>query len=214
LHSKSKSLNSFYLHHPWLASAVAHAFAVIVIVVALFWHYPSVKLPVDMTIIEMPKMAVREVTLSKPRIEPKIRSRQVYGISRKAVTTDSGLDVKPGNTLAKTPDLEKLQPTDADSLPVPTEDYLVTQMPELSHEVFVPYPPAAKKRGVQGAVIMELLIDAAGNVRQAKLVDGPDPELNSAALSAAQDFKFKPAYLQQKPVAVRIRYSYKFVIKG
>ena len=152
--------------------------------------------------------------LIRPKPAEMPKERQVYGMSRKSVTADSGEEVKQGNTVAKAPDNEKLNPSDADTLPVPSEDYLVTQMPELEKEVVIPYPPEVKKRGVQGVVTMDLLIDSGGAVRKVELVDGPDPELNAAAVTAAAGFKFKPAHIQNKPVAVRIRYAYRFVIRG
>ncbi|MGZ3723965.1 MAG: TonB family protein, partial [Bdellovibrionales bacterium] len=149
-----------------------------------------------------------------PKPKAVVQPRQIFGVSRKAVTAENGLDTKQGNTLAKAPDNEKLLPSDADSIPIPTEDYLVTSMPQLEREVVIPYPPEVKKRGVQGAVIMDLIIDSGGRVRKADLVNGPDPELNAAAVNAALGFKFKPAMIQDKPVAVKIRYAYKFVIRG
>lgn len=169
---------------------------------------------VEIDVIETPKVAPQPVTLAKAKPEPELKSRKVFGVSRKALTSETGPAIKQGNTVAKAFDEEKLKPSDADSLPIPTEDYLVTAMPQLEHEVFVPYPPNPRKRGVEGSVVMDLLIDAEGKVRKVDLVDGPDPELSAAAVSAAVGFKFKPAFIQYKPVSVRIRYSYRFVIRG
>lgn len=169
----------------------------------------------EITIVEMPKAAPQAVNLAQPKVQAPIRSaRKIYGISRKAITAENGIDVKQGNTLAKVPDNETLKPSDADSIPIPTDDYLVTQMPQLEKEVFVPYPAEVKRRGVQGVVTMDLLIDTMGAVRKVDLIDGPDPALNAAAVNAAAAFKFKPAYVQDKPVAVKIRYAYRFVIRG
>ena len=60
---------------------------------------------------------------------------------------------------------------------------------------------------------MDILIDATGHVRDAKLLQGPDESLNQAALAAVRGFVFKPAMVQDKPVAVRIRYAYRFVLE-
>jgi protein TonB len=198
---------------PWWISAALHACVagLVAILLTSHWHLPSRDVTIDMVEISKPSAPVA-LTRPKPAEVPKVH--QVYGVSRKALTADQGAEVKAGNTLAKAPDNETLNPSDADSLPVPTEDYLVTQMPQLEKEIVIPYPPEVKKRGIQGAVTMDLLIDAGGNVRKVDLVDGPDPELNAAAVSAVMGFKFKPAMLQAKPVAVRIRYAYRFVIRG
>jgi protein TonB len=197
-----------------MLSTAAHASVVLLFGLLYAWNLRPHTRAMDITIVEAPKAAPQPVTISKPKPIEETKARQVYGISRKAVTTDDGEAVKQGNTLAKAPDNEKLNPNDADSLPIPSEDYLVTQMPQLEKEVVIPYPPEVKKRGVQGVVTMDLLIDSNGTVRKVDLVDGPDPELNAAAVQAAAGFKFKPAQIQDKPVAVRIRYAYRFVIRG
>jgi TonB family protein len=197
-----------------MLSWVGHGAIALALVGGYFWNLRPHIRPVDIEIVDMPKAPLQPVTLARPKPAEEPKARQVFGVSRKSVTADSGLDVKQGSTLAKTPDNEKLNPNDADSLPIPTEDYLVTQMPQLEKEVVIPYPPAVKARGVQGVVTMDLLIDASGAVRKVDLVDGPDPELNQAAVKAAEGFKFRPAKIQDRAVAVRIRYAYRFVIRG
>jgi protein TonB len=86
-------------------------------------------------------------------------------------------------------------------------------MPELKSEFRIPYPPEAKQKGIQGAVVMDILIDAQGTVRDAKLIEGPGSGLNEAALEAVKKFKFSPAFMQDKPVAVKIRYAYRFILE-
>lgn len=140
--------------------------------------------------------------------------RQVFGVNREALTDDSGeVAVKPGNTLAKTPDSLALKPDDPSSLPIPTEEYLVTRMPELLSEVRVPYPIEAKQKHVQGPVVFDLLLDATGQVRESQLITGPGFGLNEAALQAIRKFRFKPALVEDKAVAIRFRYTYRFVLE-
>ena len=173
---------------------------------------------VEIAVIDAPTSPPKAVNIQS-RPEPKKsetkKPRAVFGASRKSLTTDApdASEFKAGNTVAKAPDQEKLKPEDADSLPVPTEEYLVTQMPELAQEVRVPYPAEAKRKGAQGSVVMDILIDASGKVREANLVQGPEDSLNAAALEAVRGFAFKPARIQDKAVAVRIRYAYRFVLE-
>jgi protein TonB len=61
--------------------------------------------------------------------------------------------------------------------------------------------------------VMDILVDGAGTVREAKLVNGPGAGLDEAALEAVKRFRFKPAEVDGKPVAVRIRYAYRFVLE-
>lgn len=175
---------------------------------------------VEFDVYEQPKLATAPpIQLSRPIPEKaKIpEKRAVFGASRKSIldaTNDpTGAQVKAGNTVAKTPDSETLRPDDADSIPIPVEEYLVTAMPILENEFRVPYPPEARKANVQGRVVMDLLIDGNGAVRQASLISGPGFGLNEAALEAVKNFKFRPARVQDRPVAVKIRYAYQFVLE-
>jgi protein TonB len=183
----------------------------------------QIKLPtrVDFEVYENPiPVSAQVITLNKPA-PPKpveaLKPKAVFGVSRNAIldqsqTADTAT-VKQGNTVAKEQDNEKLNPNDPDQLPIPSEDYLVTSMPQVLNEYKIPYPPEAKKRKIQGPVVMELLIDQTGSVRQALLLEGPGFGLNEAALEAIKNFKFKPGMIQDQPVAVKIRYSYRFILE-
>ncbi len=194
-------------------SSTLHGTLVLAVFLVLFISHHRKTSSVDIVIYEAPKAAQQALQLTEPKKEVvKPRSREVFGITPKAVATDLGETVKAGNTVAKTPDQIQLKPGDADALPVPSEDYLVSKMPVLKSEVRVPYPPNARRRGIQGAVAMDLLIDGSGKVRDVALVESPDPELSAAAMAAARGFQFSAALIQDKPVAVRIRYVYRFVL--
>ena len=154
---------------------------------------------VDIQILEMPKPAEHPVRVIEPRFLPKeSRGREVFGISPRSVTSDQGEEVKAGNTVAKTPDQEQLKPGDREMLPVPSEEYLITSMPELKSDVRVPYPPEARKQGIQGAVIMNLLIDDSGMVREVSLVEGPHPELNAGGDDSGQGFSIHAGHDPEK----------------
>ncbi len=94
-----------------------------------------------------------------------------------------------------------------------SEDYEVGELPVLLNEIKIPYPPAAKAKNIQGPVVFELVIGKDGRVADAKLVSAPAPDLAEAARIALREFRFKPAKLNQAPVAVRIRYTYRFIIQ-
>lgn len=203
---------SSLLHLAIVATAVA---AMLATSSGLFTKTPQTQnVPLD--VIDFPNAPPQPIAQA-PRAKPQAPSskRQVFGLSKKAIIDESAgaPEVKAGNTLAKTPDNEKLNPGDDEDLPIPTEEYLVSQMPVLERDYRVPYPPEARRKGIQGAVIFDLLIDAEGKVRQATLVEGPDPALIEAARAAVMKLGFKPAQVDGKPVAVRIRYRYQFQIE-
>ena len=214
MQSRLKNNNTLSLDDPWIVSSALHGILLVSILFVLFVGHHRKPAEVDIEILEAPKVAQLPVRVIEPKVQPqKPLGREVFGISPKSVTSEQGEDVKAGNTVAKAPDQEVLKPGDPDALPVPSEEYLVTSMPELKSEVRVPYPREAKKRGISGSVIMNLLIDTLGKVREVSLIEGPNPELNAAALAAAKGFQFSPAMIQKQPVAVRIRYKYNFVLE-
>lgn len=201
---------------PIQLSGFLHGITCLVIIFAFFVPAPK-KPAVEISIIESPKVSPSAqlkpiAPLAPKRVEPP-KKRAVFGASRKSITSEDGESVKAGNTVAKEVDTKKLTDKDVDSLPIPADEYMVSAMPQIEVEVRAPYPPQAREKRIQGAVVMDLLIDAEGKVREAKLVSGPGSGLNEAALEAAKGFKFKPAQIQDQKVAVRIRYAYRFILE-
>ncbi|HAZ13581.1 MAG: hypothetical protein A2X86_13700 [Bdellovibrionales bacterium GWA2_49_15] len=148
--------------------------------------------------------------------QAKSTGREIFGLSRQSYTdkTQEGVAVsaKIGNTTTKVADNEQLQSSDPDALPVPTEEYLVSQMPSLLTEVKPAYPKEAKEKQIEGAVTMNILIDEKGNVRQAGIIEGPEI-FRTTALEAIRKFIFSPAKVDGKAVAVRIRYIMRFKLE-
>lgn len=70
----------------------------------------------------------------------------------------------------------------------------------------VPYPDGAKG---DAEVIVELVVDTAGAVKDAKIIDGPEP-FAAAVLGAATKFTFEPARRGDVPVTARIRMKISF----
>jgi len=70
----------------------------------------------------------------------------------------------------------------------------------------VTYPEGATK---SATVVLEVEIDVAGNATAARVVYGEEP-FASAAVRAAEDWRFSPARRAGKPIAVRIRYTVQF----
>jgi len=207
----SRALRGSLLIH----GALVAGYLLAVILPKLAFDFSSSE-PVAFEVIEVPRVAPQPLEAVQPKPKPEAaKPRSVFGLSRKSIPTsdESAPTAKAGNTLAKEQDDEKLRDDDPDSLPIPTDDYLVSEMPVLISDFRVPYPPDARKAGIQGAVILDLLIDGEGRVRQAAVAQKLFPSLDEAALKAASSLKFKPARVADKTVAVRIRYAYRFVLE-
>lgn len=63
------------------------------------------------------------------------------------------------------------------------------------------YPPIARAAHVSGAVVLHALISKTGDVETLEVVSGP-PMLQSAALDAVKQWKYKPFLLDGKPMGV------------
>jgi protein TonB len=85
-------------------------------------------------------------------------------------------------------------------------------MPVPLSEIRPIYPKEAKDKQVEGTVALDVLIDQAGKVRQVSVIEGPQV-FRASALEAMKKFLFRPAKVDGKPVAVRIRYSLNFKLE-
>jgi protein TonB len=77
------------------------------------------------------------------------------------------------------------------------------------------YPETAKRDGIQGDVVLRLLIDESGKVAQTKVVKGPRRDLSDKAVQLARSKRLfcKSAIdTDGKAVAVWISYTFKFVL--
>lgn len=211
---------------PWQFSFGLHAALGLAFLALTMFRMPAreyievpieVNLPQDVQnlteVKEQPKVVLKSVNQPVPESKP---TREVFGANRNSYTDDSagadGVEIKKGNTLAKASDNLKLEDSDADSLPTPTEEYLVSEMPSVLSEVRPIYPKEAKEKQLEGSVAMDVLIDATGSVRQVTVIDGLQL-FRVSALEAMKKYKFRPAKVDGKAVAVRIRYSIKFELE-
>ena len=85
---------------------------------------------------------------------------------------------------------------------IPVQDY--DRPPRLLKQVRPTYPQEAFAKKVEGTVVLELLIDGAGRVANARVVQSV-PALDGAALEAVREWLFAPAIKQGKPVATVAR---------
>ncbi len=76
------------------------------------------------------------------------------------------------------------------------------------------YPPAAVAEGVVGEVVLDLLLDPAGTVKQVVTVASPDARLTSAAAEALRNSRFQPARLGKYPLWSWIRIPTTFQLEG
>lgn len=83
-------------------------------------------------------------------------------------------------------------------------------------KVFAPQPTyteIARKARVQGVVIVQAIIDKAGNVTNIKVLKGLPMGLEEAAVEAMKQWKFKPATLNGKAVTVYYNLTVNFKLQ-
>jgi TonB family protein len=86
-----------------------------------------------------------------------------------------------------------VSPNDNRKVPVP----IATHVPE------PPYTPEARKAGLEGTVILSVVIDATGRVSQVSIKEPLGLGLDDNAAKTVEKWRFKPSMIDGKPVAVR-----------
>jgi TonB family protein len=149
---------------------------------------PRAARPTTAPPVVLPRKSTPSATLPAPMSE-----------SASSSATTSPTDVPPGSV---------------QGIGEPTaEEYQVSELPTLINEIRIPYPPSAKAKGIQGAVVFDIIVNSRGEVQSAKVVKSPSQELSDAAKSAVGAFRFRPARVKDKPVAIQIRYTYRFILE-
>jgi TonB family protein len=75
-----------------------------------------------------------------------------------------------------------------------------------------PYPPVAKANGVQGVVVVMIIIDPMGLPSRVEALSGP-VELLMTAIRYALNWEFEPARLNGTPVTARFRLTMPFKLR-
>jgi|SRR5579872_661201 len=103
----------------------------------------------------------------------------------------------------------------ADSSPAASTTTQVTMPPataqRVTRSVEPSYPTLARQMKVQGAVVLQVLIDKAGKIEDLHVISGPSI-LASAAQQAVRQWHFKPYYQDKQPVETEARVTVNFTI--
>lgn len=98
---------------------------------------------------------------------------------------------------------------EAELPPPPQEDtvyefFMVQQKPQIIKRVLPEYPELARKAGLEGKVIIEIIVGKDGHVKSARVLKSDNEIFNQAALNAVKQYVFKPAMQNDRPVSVRV----------
>ena len=81
--------------------------------------------------------------------------------------------------------------------------------PQILSRVLPAYPPLAQQAHTEGDVVVEVVVDKAGNVGDLRVISGP-PVLRQAALDAVRRWKYAPSTLDAQPISVQMLVTIRF----
>lgn len=90
----------------------------------------------------------------------------------------------------------------------------VEREPMLVRRVAPRYPEIAQRAGIEGRVTVRIWVTKEGTVRDVRLIASDNELLSEAALEAARQFLFTPAYMNSGPVAVWVGVPFTFKLKN
>ena len=67
------------------------------------------------------------------------------------------------------------------------------------------YPDLARRAHIEGVVVLDAVIGADGAVRDVRVAQGVSPLLDPAAVEAVRRWRYRPAFVGARPVAVLCR---------
>jgi protein TonB len=97
---------------------------------------------------------------------------------------------------------ETASATPGSGLPVETR-FGAVDAPTFLHRELPVYPPLAQKRGIEGRIVLTLLIDPEGHVQKIEVTEAAGHGFTEAALEAIRKSTFAPARVNGKKVASR-----------
>lgn len=153
---------------------------------------------------EIKKPALGEVHLTNPTVN-RPEAAQDEQVVAPTISTDSTNLSADGIASGLAAGSEK-QPA-APEVPLPIGGDV--KPARLLSEVAPVYPIMAKNQHVSGDVVIDALIDANGRVTTMKVISGPTL-LHQAAKDALKQWKYRPASLDGKPVAMHLTVTLQF----
>ena len=103
-------------------------------------------------------------------------------------------------------------------IPAVPEVYEIGEVDRKPQPLYCPepaYPRSARRRGVEGHVMVRFTVDARGRVEEVRVVESePKGVFDGSALRAVKGWRFEPAVKDEIPVAVTVETDLHFSIEG
>jgi protein TonB len=139
-----------------------------------------------------------------------------FGISLESTSQGGAGPALPvGNTLRAQPTRTAAAPAAVKPLLAPVPAYQVTTMPLPKGRCSGDYTDAAKQAGIEGTVVLDLVVGEDGTARDIKVVQGLGHGLTEAAVAALKRCRFTPGERDGQAVPVRVRgFKIRFFLQG
>lgn len=85
--------------------------------------------------------------------------------------------------------------------------------PTLVMQARADYPEIARRSGIEGTVVVRVLVGVNGRVEDAVIIQSAHPILDKEALLAARKCRFTPARQREMKVAVQVAIPYRFRLR-
>lgn len=129
-------------------------------------------------------------------------AKPMFGVSMSSTSSAGKVEAPVGNTSRPTPTTGT--PGEAKPL-APAAAHEVTKMPLPQGRCAGKYTEAARAAGLEGVVVLDLIVDETGKTRDIVVVEGLDHGLTEAAIAALRACRFSPGERDGQRVPVRVR---------
>ena len=162
------------------------------------------------------EFATQKVVKPKPKPKPKPKKKTQRSKPKRSTPAPSidsslsGIDTGLDAFMSEDMDMDDALLGDIGKNMVMTEDS-VDVSPVPSERSAMAYPKRARKLGVSGYVLMNLLINKNGNVEKVKVLESePADVFDDVAVSGVKTWKFKPAQYKGEAVKVWAKQKVRF----
>lgn len=101
---------------------------------------------------------------------------------------------------------------EGDTLPPYGMPVYFEELPEAITRVSPQYPDIARQAGIEGTVMIQVLVGKDGKVKDTKVVESI-PVLDDEAVKAVKGWVFKPALVNNKPIAIWVAVPVRFTLR-
>lgn len=166
---------------------------------------PHPRPPTTAPVVPAPVTAAVDTPVTTARTDADPNARPVFGVTLESTSTAGrGPAVPVGNTVRADPGTARPGAAVAPLAP-PAPAYQVTKMPMPEGRCSGAYTAEARAAGIEGVVVLDLIVDEHGHPRDIAVVQGLSHGLTQAAIAALRACTFAPGEKAGQAVPVRVR---------